>query len=51
MGPGIFTKYSKEVLSTLLVIFFIIAGVVTFVECRDDGAGEPCGDLCRAAVL
>jgi len=34
MGPGIFTKYSKEVLSTILVIFFIVAGVVTILENR-----------------
>ena len=40
MGPGIFTKYSKEVLSTLLVIFFIIAGVVTVLENRSPVGGK-----------
>lgn len=40
MGPGIFTKYSKEVLSTLLVIFFIIAGMVTFLENRSPVGGK-----------
>ena len=40
MGPGIFTKYSKEVLSTILVIFFIIAGVVTILENRSPVGGK-----------
>lgn len=40
MGPGIFTKHSKEVLSTFLVIFFIIAGVVTVLENRSPVGGK-----------
>ena len=39
MGPGIFTKYSKEVLSVILVIFFAIAGVVTIAENRSPVGG------------
>ena len=40
MGPGIFTKYSKEVLSVILTIFFLIAGVITFLEHRSSVGGE-----------
>lgn len=40
MGPGIFTKHSKEVLSAFLVIFFIIAGVVTVLENRSPVGGK-----------
>ena len=40
MGPGIFTKHSKEVLSAFLVIFFIIAGVVTILENRSPVGGK-----------
>ena len=39
MGPGIFTKYSKEVLSVILVIFFIVVGVVTIAENRSPVGG------------
>ena len=40
MGPGILTRYSKQVLGSLLTLFVLVAAVLLYLRFRSPVGGE-----------